>query len=148
MWPACGALAGLGGVSTRVTFVAATRPTVPAQYCWGGRFVLLLGGSGKPEVRAVAPIHMAGVTLPKDVVALRVPAWFGFGAKDMISPTEVATRAALRGAPADVQAACELVSYPGCAHGYAIRGDMGDATVEAARADTVARTAAFFEKHV
>ena len=110
-------------------------------YCWGGRHAILLGAAAMPaglKVCGLVPVHPSSVSATEMAAAQGVPARYILAGKDAIAPSAAVVAAAAPSATAR--------TWAGMAHGFAIRGNEGDAAVSAARAEAIQDAAEFIVK--
>ncbi|KAL1867168.1 hypothetical protein VTK73DRAFT_4280 [Phialemonium thermophilum] len=110
-----------------------TDPQLPigaVGFCWGGKHVIRMGDTaqfaidGRPLFDAAFVGHPIDVSIPADIQSIGVPFSFALGDKDHHVSSEGAT--VLRGILAEKPEGQkgELVIYPNCGHGFALRADL------------------------
>ena len=120
---------------------SASRRLAVMGFCWGGRFAVLAGGGEPAAVDVVVAAHPSGVSAAECGRMNAPPALFLCAENDAVFPpaTRGAAEAALRGRAAGP---ARFIVYPGTQHGFAARGNEGNAAerkaMDAAFADTVA----------
>jgi len=118
-------------------------------YCYGVPFCMEFA-SRPPEatgVDAISAVH-GQIKVPKDIEALKKPCLFLCADKDGAFPhaDRLKAEAMLR----ERKDAANYVfrDYPGCSHGFAIRGDVGVETVRKAKQDCYEEAVKFFDQHL
>lgn len=126
-----------------ITALGAKRIGV-AGYCWGGKYSVLLGANDK--VQAIVSAHPSGITMPRDIINLKKPAYFICAPNDYTfsnANMEETKKILSEKGPESI-----VKLYPGSKHGFAVRGDEKDPIVCAARNDALDMTIDFFIKHL
>ena len=111
-------------------------------YCWGGRYAILLAGSGHADAFVAA--HPSAVSVPADIEAVQRPGCFILAKGDQAFGAAAVkrTRAILE---AKQGLKFDFKEYDGVHHGFAIRGRQTDPVVASARKDAVLTGVAFLK---
>lgn len=118
-------------------------------YCWGGRIAIHLAQKDN-IVDVFGSAHPGGLSIPKDIAALKKPGCFILPEKDFeIKEKQVAQiRDILK--KNDDESKAQFPSlvkfYPGMVHGFAVRGNEKDPEVSKARQDAFQTTLDYFKK--
>ncbi|KAK9815770.1 hypothetical protein WJX72_009204 [[Myrmecia] bisecta] len=112
-------------------------------FCWGGRFTVLLAGSG--EIDAGVVVHGSRITL-EEVEAIQKPILFLFADNDRQIPAPF--RKQIEETLPKLKAPAASKFYPGTEHGFGVRGDLNDQVVLDAANDAFAQALQFFKSHL
>lgn len=99
---------------------------------------------GGPLIKAGAIAHATLVTM-EDVMAIEAPVSMVCVENDQLFPEEIleAARKHLQTMSID----CEIKTYPGVPHGFAVTGDYADPTIQAAQTEAFAQMRAWLKTH-
>ncbi|KAI9206903.1 Alpha/Beta hydrolase protein [Polychytrium aggregatum] len=114
-------------------------------FCFGGKYAGMLAGS--TQIQASSIVHPSGVSVPTDIKNIAVPVQFIFAEHDptFTPANQKETERILQGRP---EIDSEINFYPGTVHGFACRGDEKDPVATTARREALAKSKAFFQKHL
>jgi dienelactone hydrolase len=111
-------------------------------YCWGGKYVVLLGGQDPPPIECLVTVHPSRLTIA-DVKATNVPCLFlaaeidpQFGQKQLEESKRVLEE--------KLGDRAQFKLYPKVVHGFGMRGDNTDDTIREAAKDATQKTIQFF----
>ena len=111
-------------------------------YCWGGRYAILLAGSGHAD--AFVALHPSAIKVPADIEAVQRPGCFLLAKGDgSFNAAAVGRTRAVLGARQGLR--FDFKEYDGVRHGFAVRGRQTDPVVAAARKDAIVTGLAFLK---
>ncbi|KAL3151298.1 hypothetical protein ABBQ38_013136 [Trebouxia sp. C0009 RCD-2024] len=111
-------------------------------FCWGGLHACKLASSGRVSAAVVA--HGSFIT-KEAIEAVKQPLLFLFPDRDQMIPEDF--RKEIEGIMAKKQQPTKGKFYPGCAHGWTIRGDPSDPKQRENAADAFAETVSWLKTH-
>ena len=116
-------------------------------YCWGAWGACMLAAI-PGLIAGVSINHPSRLEIPGDLEKLTAPTLIVAPYTDSAFPQEsrlIAEKIFDQKAKED-KMFFKIVVYPGCVHGFAARGDTGDAVISAAVEDAKTETVLFFRK--
>ncbi|KAI9931048.1 hypothetical protein ASPWEDRAFT_34416 [Aspergillus wentii DTO 134E9] len=127
-------------------------PIASVGYCWGGKHTVTLSHGynvdGRPLIDAGFTGHPSFLTIPDDIVRIRVPVSFALGQLDVLNSGRKAEYLKAIMADKEEEGLGEVRVYEGAGHGFCVREDtvLGDAERQATEAEEQALT--WFEGHL
>ena len=116
-------------------------------FCWGGRYAVLLSQNdeeeGRPLVDAAFTAHPAQLSVPGDIEMGRAPLSIALAESDIwLKPPAVKQLMALE------KEGLEVLLFPGTNHGFALRGDPRDAVAMDAAKRAEEQALAWFKRWI
>ncbi|KAF8141932.1 alpha/beta-hydrolase [Boletus edulis] len=119
-------------------------------YCFGGRYAFDLAFDNVLKVAAVA--HPSLLTVPSDLEAFKktgIPLLINSCETDNMFPLDSQAKAdEILGGGSQTSELYRREYFPGCTHGFAVRGDLKDPLVKAGKEGAFKATVEYFMKHL
>jgi len=123
---------------------------VATGYCFGARYVFDLAFDGVIKVAAVS--HPSLLKVPSDLETFKktgIPLLINSCETDNMFPLESQAKAdEVLGGGSQTSELYRREYFPGCTHGFAVRGDLKDPLVKAGKEGSFKATVEYFMKHL